>query len=372
MVPGVKIEREFADGGPYWEKLSTQIAGGNGPDIIHMHQNMVNEYANRGALLPLDPLVEAKKIDLSDFPKGTIDSGKRGGINWMIALGATAPSVVYNAPALEKTGLPAPTNALTWNDYAALLTEAQKTLAEGTYAGNDSGAYEDAIQVYMRQRGFELFKGDKLQEVGFSKEALADWWSQWETLRKNKVIPPAALVQEYATASHADSMLAKGMVLATIISANQLQIFQQYMDDELNCVVTPRGNEPGSPPGDYIGTAWLSIYSKTKFVDESAAFCSWFVNDPDAAKIFMAEHGPPGSTKIFEMLKPLVPKPVQKGFDLISYIAPHIVPAGERPTQGNDVMKAMHRIYGEVSFGNISVEEGVDRFFEEAATLLSS
>ena len=132
------------------------------------------------------------------------------------------------------------------------------------------------------------------------------------------------------------------------------------------CDATPRGDAPGSPPGDFIGTAWLSIYSKTKYVDECAAFISWFVNDPEPAKIFMAEHGPPGSKKIVEMLKPMLPKPVQKGFDFISYISAGVAAAGERPTQGAEVLKALGRIYQELAFGRVSLKQAVDSFFDEA------
>lgn len=369
--PGITMEREFAETG-YWERLATQVASGNAPDLIHQHQNMINEYVNRGAMLPLDELVAAKKIDLSDFPKGTIEAGKRGGKNWMIALGASAPSVLFNTPMLQKTGVKMPTNTWTWKDFEETVQAAAVSLGPKILGCTDAGTYEDGLQVYMRQRGFELFKGKDLKEVGFTKEALTDWWSIWDRLRKAKAIPDAALSAEFATASHADSMLAKKLVAMHPMSVNQLQIFQQYIDDELDVVVVPRGNQPGSPPGDFIGTAWLSIYSKTKYIDECAAFISWFVNDPEPAKIFMAEHGPPGSKKIVEMLKPMLPKPVQKGFDFISHIASGAVGAGERPTQGGEVIKALFRLYQEVAFGRMTIAQGVDSFFQEAGKILAS
>ena len=34
LNPNVTIEREFAGWGPYWEKLATQVAGGNAPDMF--------------------------------------------------------------------------------------------------------------------------------------------------------------------------------------------------------------------------------------------------------------------------------------------------------------------------------------------------
>jgi len=110
LKPGIKIEREFAAYDAYWQKLATQVAGGNPPDLITNHQDLVNEYANRGALLALDALIEAKKIDLTDWPKGTVDSGKRNGKNWMLALGGTCASTMFNETWLKALGITIPAN----------------------------------------------------------------------------------------------------------------------------------------------------------------------------------------------------------------------------------------------------------------------
>lgn len=372
MTPGVKMEREFSDWTPYWEKLATQIASGNGPDIIHMHQNLVNEYANRGALEPLDALVSASTIDLSDFPTGTIAAGKRGGTNWMIALGASVASTIYNKTLFEQAGVPLPENSWNWSDYDEAVRTARVNLGDGTYGSTDQGGWEDALQIYMRQNGYELFQGETLQEIGFTKEALAEWWNYWNNLRLDGVVPPAELTAEFAQASHGDSMLAKRMVAGHLMNVNQLQIFQEYLEDELNAATIPRNADPIASPGDFLGTAWLSLYAQSELKEDGAAFISWFVNDPEPAKIYMAEHGPPGSKKIVEMLKPMVSVPVQKGFDLISYVAEKVSAAGERPNQGSEVMAAQGRIYQEVAFGRMNVSEGVDAFFTEASRLLSA
>jgi len=372
VTPGVKMEREFSDWAPYWEKLATQIASGNGPDIIHTHQNLVNEYANRGALEPLDALVSASAIDLSDFPAGTVAAGKRGGVNWMIALGASVASTIYNKNMLEQAGVPLPENNWNWDDYAETVRAAQGNLGGDIYGSTDQGGWDDALQIFMRQNGFELFAGEGLKELGFTKEALAAWWNYWATLRQDGIVPPAELTTEFSQASHGDSMLAKRMVAGHLMNVNQLQIFQEYMEDELNAAPIPRNADPNASPGDFLGAAWLSLYAQSAYKEEGAAFTSWFINDPEPAKIFMAEHGPPGSRKIVELLKPMVSAPVQKGFDLISAVAEKVSAAGERPNQGGEVLAAQGRIYQEVAFGRMSVDAGVDAFFEEANRLLAA
>ncbi len=370
--PGVKMEREFADGGPYWEKLATQFASGNAPDLIHNHQDRVNELANRGVLLPLDPLVESKQIDLSDWPKGTVEAGKRGGKNWMIALGGTTFSTIFNAAWLNRLGIQAPEKTWNWQDFAAMVEEIQPELAEKQYASTDQGGWSGAYETYIRQLGFDLFKGEQLQELGYPKEVVADFWQMWETLRKAGALPPPALSQEYAQATHADSMLAKKVAVLHLMSANQIQIFQGFIDDELDLVPVPRGVKPGSPSGDHLGTAWISIYAKTKFVNECARFINWFVNDPEPAKIYAAEHGLPGNKTIAAMLMPTLNPATRKGVELVSYLADSMMPAPDRPTQASQVMAAWSNAYTELAFGRLSLKQAVDRYFEDAQRILTT
>src|SRR6187200_1589532 len=74
-TPDVKISGQPGEFGSYWDKLATQTAGGQAPDIIQMDMLYISEYGNRGALLDL----EKNGADTSKFIEGTVDSGKING-----------------------------------------------------------------------------------------------------------------------------------------------------------------------------------------------------------------------------------------------------------------------------------------------------
>lgn len=372
LKPNIVLEREFADGGPYWEKLATQVAAGNVPDLIHMHQDRVNEFANRGVLLPLDPLVESGKIDLTDWPTGTVDSGKRNGKNWMIALGGTTASTLFNEAWLNSIGANKPSMTWKWADFTSLINEIQPKLGANQYAVTDAGAWSGAYETYIRQLGFDLYTGDKWNELGYPKEVVADYWSMWEGLRKAGALPPPSLSQEMMNATHADSMLVKKIVPSHMMSANQLQIFQNFIEDELSIAPVPRGPKPDSPSGDHLGTAWISIYAKTQHVDESAEFINWFINDPEPAKIYAAEHGLPGNKKIAEMILPSLNAPTRKGVELVSALADKMMPAPDRPTQSAQIQSAWTNAYFELAFGRLTLKEAVDQYFDEAQRILTT
>ena len=51
--PDVKISGQPGEFNSYWDKLATQTAGGQAPDIIQMDMLYIAEYGTRGALLDL-------------------------------------------------------------------------------------------------------------------------------------------------------------------------------------------------------------------------------------------------------------------------------------------------------------------------------
>ena len=52
-VPDVTIALEPGEWSGYWDKLATQTAGGDFPDIVQMDEKYLAEYGQRGALLDL-------------------------------------------------------------------------------------------------------------------------------------------------------------------------------------------------------------------------------------------------------------------------------------------------------------------------------
>ena len=54
--PNITVVGEYGDWNGYWDKLATQVAANDAPDIIQMDEKYVREYGDRGALLDLKKL----------------------------------------------------------------------------------------------------------------------------------------------------------------------------------------------------------------------------------------------------------------------------------------------------------------------------
>jgi multiple sugar transport system substrate-binding protein len=126
--PNVKITLEPSSFNDYFNKLSTQVAGGGAPDVISMHPRYIKYYSGNGALLQLDSLVNAKTIDLTDFSKGGVDMGKVDGKTWMVSTGTVATGIFVNEVLFQELGIPLSRfDNLDWAGYEQLAFEvAQK------------------------------------------------------------------------------------------------------------------------------------------------------------------------------------------------------------------------------------------------------
>ncbi len=373
--PSVSLEREFADWAPYWEKLAIDTASSNTPDILHMHQVYLSDYGSRGALLDLGPLVESGQIDLSNFPQGIIDTGKLGDTIYMITLGNSAPGVHYNTAMFEESGIALPEYSWTWDDFKETALALREALPDDVYAVNDAGGWTGTLETFIRQNGYFIFAqedGVALNQLGFPKELLIEHWTMWDELRQANAIPPAELGAEFANTSHPDSMLAKKVIAMHPMSGNQHKLFQNEMDDLIQLTTIPRGTAPDSLAGDVVGGAYISLAAETPYVDEGASFINWMINNPEVAKIYNAEHGPPGSLEMQSVIADQLDPADVRLSEMMAYIGATASAEAPRPANGTEALSAITRFYDQIAFGQLTVEQAVDMFFDEADFILTS
>ncbi len=368
LNPDIVIEREFAGWDPYWEKLATQVAGGNAPDIIHSHPNYLYDYGNRGALMDLTPLVESGQIDLSKWPQGIIETGMIEDKIYMLTLGNSSVGMNYNPELFAQAGVDLPTFDWTWAQWMDTVNALVAGLPEGVYAMSDSGNDTRGFRVFLRQRDKLFFDGDQL---GFTPEDLRDYWAMWEELRAAGAMPPAAVTQEASGLGHADSMLVKGQIAIQVNSGNQHKLYQVHTDTELGLNPFPHSNNPDDPFGYTVDGAYISLAATTDKVDESAAFLNWFVNDEEVALIYKGEHGPPGNADNAVLVREQAEPADQRLADMMAYIAPNAIPQGYQPPRGGETIAAFERIYEELAFGQYDLDGAVQAFFDEADFILN-
>ena len=366
--PNIKVKREFGGWGDYWERLATQIAGGNAPDVISMHQFYVSDYARRNALLDLNEFVQSDTINQKDFPESVVDSGKVDGKLYMVAQGVTMSGYAYNPALFDELGVPYPKANWTWEDFENTLAQLKDKGMWGT-ADMSGGQLQPNFRYFARQNGQDLFTEDG--KLGFDKEVLLKWWEMWDDFRKNGEIPDAETGTEYENAPLEQNLFTTGKTALYQIPANQLYLYQQQFEDgELELARMP-GMKDGEA-GEYIEGAYLSITEKSKHPKEAAQFINFFINEEKSLELFKVEQGSPGSTKMAEYVKPLL-EPVQtKSVEFIQEALQDAHSAPYAPLGVNEVEQVFDDNATAISFGKISVEEAADNFMKQAADILNN
>ncbi len=368
--PTITIAREFTDDAPYWDRLTTQVASGNAPDLIHMRAPYASLFARRDIMLDLAPLTSDGSLNLEDFDPIIVENGRVDGTHYYVSVGNSGPSLFYNTVLLEEAGLEAPASTWTWDDFVATATDATNTLGEDIYGCSDVAGSMDMFRVFLRQRGKEFVTGneDGTAALAFETQDLLDWLTLWEGLRQAGAVPPMDVTLE-ATGTD-QSLLATRRSVMHMTNGNQLKIFQRFLDDPLSIVTVPNGPE-GSEYGNFIVFASIGISATTQYPTESARVIDFMVNDPDAAKLYMAEHGPPGSAAMREVVLPLLTPSDEQVFEFVqSVIDTSPVPPPQNPDEFVELQELLTRTNQDVAYGSKSVDDATADFMSEAESAL--
>ncbi|MEZ4867404.1 MAG: sugar ABC transporter substrate-binding protein [Caldilineaceae bacterium] len=124
--PNIKVTIEFRPIDGYWDKLQTEYAGGQAPDITINQMNWVVPGAARGMFVDLKPFIDRDQIDMSAYfypmePEWGWKGGMYGGL-----LYAGGQALYINKDLLNAAGLDFPADDWTWTDmleYARKLTD---------------------------------------------------------------------------------------------------------------------------------------------------------------------------------------------------------------------------------------------------------
>jgi multiple sugar transport system substrate-binding protein len=128
---------------------------------------------------------------------------------------------------------------------------------------------------------------------------------------------------------------------------------------------------PNGPQPAYatVGT-YFSIAQKSATPEAAAKLLDFLINDPDVAKIFLAEYGPPASKKMQQLIEPQLNAATVAGNKLVGEISKD-VKLEVWPAQGGAVTSQIGKIYQESMFGRLTPDAAAERFVAEANKILA-
>ena len=369
---GISVTTEYSGYDGYFDKLDTEFAGGNPPDLFQMDTQLVSTYAAKNVLLDLSRYVPGT-IHLNDLFAGVQKAGAVGGKPYGVPSGSGYAPVLYDKTVLERLRIDVPKDSWTWDDFTAMTTEISKALGPGKYGALD-GSNDDsgAFQPWLRQRGKDLYSADSTG-LGFGPDDLAAWWTYWAGLRRSGAICPPDLLSNAQSASGTHPLIAGQVVMTTGWGLAQMQPLTPHA---LDIVIVPRSSA-GKTGQALNGGVLLSIPAKSKNPDGAAKLIDFFVTDADAIKIMGVQRGFPPSASATALLLPTLDAGDKRDVTYGQYVSQQIdkdgLPSAPTAPPGyQDVKTSFNRNAEAVGFGKLSVADGVSTFFSDAKTAFAN
>ncbi|MGG1516556.1 extracellular solute-binding protein [Paenibacillus oryzisoli] len=369
--PEVTIKAEYSGYDGYFDKLSTQVAGGNAPDLIQMDYAFLTDYAKRGALLDLGPYVQSKALKTENHDATMLKAGSVDSKLYAITLGVNALGVVYNANVFKEVGVEEPKESWTWKEFSDTAVKIAQAKGKGYYGSTDISGTTNIFEMLVRQDGRALFDGNKL---GASAEDFTSWYSMWDELRKNRGITSAEVTAAMSNALETRP-LALGTAAMDVVWSNQIIAFQKAMknqSDTLKIQVVPHLTGE-KKIGEYLKPSmFISASAKSAHPKESAMVIDFLVNDPEAAQILGSERGIPVNSQIREQLKPSLSPTDKNVFDFIDNVSKHSSDIDPPYPQGYaEIDKNFKTASEKISFGQDKIENVISQFTSNTNTILS-
>ena len=294
LNPHVTIKAEYSGWDGYHDKLTTQHAASNAPDISQLSISSVAEYSSRGLVMDVTPFRERLFDDLDD----SLWDGFRDedGKFWGIPLGTNCVSVHYNRTMLQDFGIEEPSAGWTWDDAFTIAQKATRDL-DGDGRTDIFGMSSlftpstDALHVIMYQWGGSMYRNN-YTEPNIDGGAMEQYLKMAKKFQDAGVTPSADDIIVY-TGAQSDFNQRRVAVAGAMLSG--IELTQSLMEDELVNIHWPIANETNRT-GTFLKPAQaIVVNSKTKHPEEVLKFLEWFLTSPEAALITRFERGVPSS-----------------------------------------------------------------------------
>lgn len=261
----------------YTTGLTTQIAGGNAPDLAWILENSAPDFVSSGALVPL-------KVEGSDdLIPSTTKLWQTGGKLYAYPFSTSPFGVFVNNDLIKQAGQQTPAeliaaNQWTWEKAYAV----NAAVAAGTGKGGlvvrdfDFKTWDNLASVWGGW-GAEPWSEDG-KKCGFADQPMVDAMTAFhKAVFTDKAVPAPGTAPDFFAGNAA-------MTITQISRASLLK------DSKFQWDLVPL---PAGPKGTYgvIGQAGIGVLKKGKNADAAADFLAFFTSPENSAKL--AQYFPP-------------------------------------------------------------------------------
>jgi multiple sugar transport system substrate-binding protein len=277
----VQLESVPAD---YGSKLLTQFAAGTAPDVFQVGDGQPGEWAELGALEPLDPYINGDNpLDFNVFYPAVAAIGQVEGETYLLTKDYSPLVLFYNKTLFDEAGVEYPQPDWTWED---LLTKAQElTKPDGSQWGiqlpNSWGdwLWVRGIMPLVYSNGGDFISEDGTTTTGIlNSEANVETIQWYVDLFKTHNVAPTS--EDVAALSGVD-LFQTGRVAMLMTGRWPLSTYKADPNLNFGTMMLPMGEQHANA----ICWAGFAMYSGSQNKDTAWAFLK-FIGAEEGAQEF--------------------------------------------------------------------------------------
>lgn len=368
--PNFTIEYEAETEDSMIEKILIQTQAGSAPDIYQNTSYHLDDFWEKGLCVDLGPMIESGALSTEGYEDLLVIGQATDGtqIQWPTQA-ATVSGIYFNQSKLNELGVELPENGWTWSDFENIIRAAAPKLEPGVWACQDEGGTYRFFETWLIQRGKSFCSPTGLN---FTKEDLAEWLTMWQNYREEGLVPPADVTSEYVGKSWQESLTMVGKALMFIQSYGVLITARKNADFEVGLVCPPwvEGGEKATP----VISAGYCISSVSKHTPEAVFFLNWLNQHEQVQLDHFDFYGVCTNQKYNDKFKSDIESGAMEMMDgcmeimaVQEYLAPYNVPYPPNPSGSTNAQELLIAANEMVAFNQMTVEEAVDDFFEQAS-----
>lgn len=299
--PGVNITFDSLPFDGYTTTLTTQIAGGNAPDLAWILETTAGDFVSSGALSPLKATFEgAADYSLADVTESALALWTAGGEIYAYPFSTSPFGMFVNNDVIKATGQKTPAELIaagewTWDNAEAINTAVSAAGKQGLIVRDFDYKVWDNLAAIWNGWGASPWSADG-KTCTFTEQPMVDAMTFiHKAIFTDKAIPGPGVTADFFA----------GDAAMTITQISRASLLPKENPFSWDLVPLPAG-----PAGEYavIGQAGIGVFASGKNPQVAADFLAFFTSPENAKKLAQFFPPPRASLLTAEVLGAANPK----------------------------------------------------------------
>lgn len=357
--PDINVSAEYTPFDSYADKLATQFAANDAPDVVMIPETHLGEYADRGALQEL-----GDDIATTGFAESSIEAGETAEGRFGITAGLNAMAIMANPNVLKQADVAVPDDSSwTWADYSDVASQVTSG-SDGESYGSGAPNFGPALELWLRQSGKSLYTDDG--SLGFVASDAVSYFDYLASLRSTEAIPRASVIVEDLRGLEQSGLATKRDALGWFWSS-AVGAVNAASGEQMQLLMPPSDGGGADDAGLYVKADSLwAVNARTEESGAAKQLIDFLVNDPVAGEKLLTNLGVPPNEEVRAEVQDDLDESSAASVEYVDRVTEVVDVARPTVPAGGGVFDAtMLRISMDVLFERLSSDEAAEQLVTE-------